>query len=83
MPLEEAVASYLFNSQLVTLPTGGMALIVPRECRVATRVWDYLEKLPTAHPVVERIEVVDVRQSMRNGGGPACLRLRVVLTDEE
>lgn len=83
IPLEEAVASYLFNSQLVTLPTGGMALIVPRECRVATRVWDYLEKLPTAHPVVERIEVVDVRQSMRNGGGPACLRLRVVLTDEE
>ncbi|UCH29069.1 MAG: N-succinylarginine dihydrolase, partial [Myxococcales bacterium] len=83
IPLKEAVASYLFNSQLVTLPTGGMALIVPRECRVATRVWDYVEKLPTVHPVIERIEVVDVRQSMRNGGGPACLRLRVVLTDEE
>ena len=25
----------------------------------------------------------DVRESMRNGGGPACLRLRVVLTPEQ
>ncbi|SQC92962.1 N-succinylarginine dihydrolase [Cedecea neteri] len=25
----------------------------------------------------------DLRESMANGGGPACLRLRVVLTDEE
>ncbi len=26
------------------------------------------------------MEVVDLKQSMQNGGGPACLRLRVALT---
>ncbi len=26
---------------------------------------------------------LDVRESMKNGGGPACLRLRVVLTEKE
>jgi succinylarginine dihydrolase len=26
---------------------------------------------------IRRLELVDVRQSMANGGGPACLRLRV------
>jgi succinylarginine dihydrolase len=81
--LEESVATYLFNSQLVTLPTGKMALIVPQECKDTQRVWTYLQKLVVEHPVIEQIEVVDLRQSMRNGGGPACLRLRVVLTDDE
>jgi succinylarginine dihydrolase len=32
---------------------------------------------------VREIHFLDVRQSMRNGGGPACLRLRVVLSDKE
>jgi succinylarginine dihydrolase len=81
--LEESIESYLFNSQLVTLPTGKMALIVPEECRDSPRIWGYLEKLAHDHDVIERIEVVDVRQSMKNGGGPACLRLRVALTEEE
>ena len=83
LTLDECIASYLFNSQLVTLPNGSMAIIVPTECREAARVWTYLESLRVEHPVIERIEVVDVRQSMKNGGGPACLRLRVVLTDDE
>jgi succinylarginine dihydrolase len=81
--LEESVESYLFNSQLVTLPTGKMALIVPEECRDSARIWGYLLKLADEHDVIERLEVIDVRQSMKNGGGPACLRLRVVLTEEE
>jgi len=81
--LDESVATYLFNSQLVSLPSGPMALVVPRECRDAPNVWAYLEKLCRDREVIERIEVVDVRQSMKNGGGPACLRLRVVLTDHE
>ena len=81
--LDESVATYLFNSQLVSLPSGRMALVVPRECRDAPNVWAYLEKLCRDREVIERIEVVDVRQSMKNGGGPACLRLRVVLTDHE
>ena len=31
----------------------------------------------------DRVEFVDLRESMDNGGGPACLRLRVVLTPDE
>jgi len=81
--LEDAVASYLFNSQLVTLPNGRMALILPRECKDSVPIWGYLQKLVEDHDMLERIEVVDVRQSMKNGGGPACLRLRIVLTDDE
>jgi len=81
--LEDAVATYLFNSQLVTLPSGKMALIVPQECRDLMPIWAYLQTLVGDHEVIERIEVVDVRQSMENGGGPACLRLRIVLTDDE
>ena len=81
--LEDAVASYLFNSQLVTLPNGRMALIVPRECKDSMPIWAYLQKLVEDHDMLERIEVVDLRQSMKNGGGPACLRLRIVLTDDE
>jgi len=83
IPIEEAIASYLFNSQLVTLRSGKMALVVPKECKESTCVWGYLEGLVGEDPFIRRIEVVDVRQSMENGGGPACLRLRAVLTEEE
>jgi len=83
IPIEEVISSYLFNSQLVTLPTGGMALVVPTECKESTRVRGYLERLIEEDPFIRQVEVVDLRQSMENGGGPACLRLQVVLTDEE
>ena len=76
--LAEAIASYVFNGQLVTLPEGGMALIVPAEAREAPRVWAWLEEHVAGNGPIRRIECVDVRQSMANGGGPACLRLRVV-----
>lgn len=76
--LADAIASYLFNAQLVTLPDGGMALIVPSEAREAAPIWRYLERLVAGNGPIRRIEVVDVRESMSNGGGPACLRLRVV-----
>jgi len=76
--LKDAVRSYLFNAQLVTLPEGGMALILPGEARENARVWAWLEALVAGNGPIRRLEVVDVRQSMANGGGPACLRLRVV-----
>ena len=76
--LEEAVASYLFNAQLVSLPEGGMALVLPAEAREMTNVWNWLEEMVAGNGPIRRLEVVDVRQSMANGGGPACLRLRVV-----
>jgi succinylarginine dihydrolase len=82
IPLTDAVSTYLFNSQLVRLPDGSISLIAPVECQQNARVKRYLEQL-TGTGALESIHFVDVRQSMRNGGGPACLRLRVVLTDEE
>ena len=76
--LADAVSSYLFNSQLVTLPAGGMALILPGEARENARVWAWLQELLAGNGPVRAVHVMDVRESMRNGGGPACLRLRVV-----
>ena len=75
--LEDAVSTYLFNSQIVTLPDGAMALILPGEVRENDHVWAALGRALDRSGAVARIEVVDVRESMRNGGGPACLRLRV------
>jgi succinylarginine dihydrolase len=76
--LADAVKSYLFNAQLVTLPEGGMALILPEEARETPGVWAWLEDLAAGNGPIRRLCVVDVRESMANGGGPACLRLRVV-----
>ncbi|WP_288372658.1 N-succinylarginine dihydrolase [uncultured Marinobacter sp.] len=82
VPIEGAVASYLFNSQLLNTPDG-MLLAVPGECREVTSVSRYLDSLLQQNGPITAVEVFDVKQSMRNGGGPACLRLRVVLSDEE
>lgn len=75
--LDDAIGSYLFNSQLVTLPDGGMALILPGEARENNRVWQAVETIVAGNNPITEAVVVDVRESMRNGGGPACLRLRV------
>ena len=76
--LAEAIKTYLFNAQLVTKPDGGMALIVPDECRESKAVWGWLEGMLAGNGPIREVIPVDVRQSMANGGGPACLRLRVV-----
>ncbi|HXH53430.1 MAG TPA: N-succinylarginine dihydrolase [Sphingomicrobium sp.] len=78
VPLADAISSYLFNAQLVSPPGGEMTLVVPSECRETASVWNWLERHRQGNGPIRRIEVVDVRQSMANGGGPACLRLRVV-----
>jgi succinylarginine dihydrolase len=75
--LEDAVSSYLFNSQLVSLPEGGMALILPSDARENAAAWSAVEAVLAADNAIVQAVVVDVRESMRNGGGPACLRLRV------
>lgn len=82
--LESAVKSYLFNSQLISLPNDrGMALILPQESRENPEVFAYLEYLKTLDTPIKEIKFVDVRQSMQNGGGPACLRLRVALNQNQ
>jgi succinylarginine dihydrolase len=76
--LSDAIQSYLFNAQLVTLPDGDMALILPSEAQANANVWDWLSAMIAGNGPIRRLVPVDVRQSMANGGGPACLRLRVV-----
>jgi succinylarginine dihydrolase len=76
--LEEAIRTYLFNAQLVSLPSGEMALVVPSECQESASVWAWCERMLASNGPIRQVILVDVRQSMANGGGPACLRLRVV-----
>jgi succinylarginine dihydrolase len=78
VPLADAVRSYLFNGQLVTPPDGPQTLIVPSEARETAAVWSWIQRHLASNGPIRRVEVVDVRESMANGGGPACLRLRVV-----
>lgn len=78
VPLTDAVRSYLFNAQLVTPIDGQSTLVVPTEARETPTVWTWIERHVAGNGPIRRVEVVDVRQSMANGGGPACLRLRVV-----
>jgi succinylarginine dihydrolase len=81
--LTDAIKSYLFNAQLLTLPHGGdrggeMSLVIPSEAWAMPTVRAYLDGMIVSNGPIRRVLPVDVRQSMANGGGPACLRLRVV-----
>lgn len=76
--LAEAIRTYLFNAQLVTLPTGGMALIIPTEAHDSPAVRSWLDGMLASNGPIRQVIPVNVKQSMANGGGPACLRLRVV-----
>lgn len=76
--LADAIGSYLFNAQLVTTGDGAQTLVVPGETRANPRTWGWLERHLAGNGPIRRVQVVDVRESMANGGGPACLRLRVL-----
>lgn len=84
IPLKTAISTYLFNSQLITLPNYQMVLIAPEECNTNITTNRYLDNLlhDSANPIAN-VHYLDVRESMKNGGGPACLRLRAVLNQEE
>lgn len=81
--LQDAVESYLFNSQLVDIGDGNMALIAPQECEKNQNTKRYLAALVEMDNPVNEVIYKDLRQSMCNGGGPACLRLRMVLSEDE
>ncbi len=84
VPVSDAVKSYLFNSQLLSLEDGRTLIVVPSECQKTPAVWSYLqEQVADSTSPIDEVRVFDLRQSMNNGGGPACLRLRVVLTEQE
>ena len=83
VPLADAIRGYLFNSQLVTLPGGGMALVLPTDAEETPSAKRWVDAAVAGNGPVTEARFLDVKQSMANGGGPACLRLRVVLTDDE
>jgi len=84
VPLADAISSYLFNSQLLQFPEEDrLVLIAPGETQDTPSTRAFCERLVQANGPIGRVQYVDVRQSMRNGGGPACLRLRVVMTEDE
>lgn len=84
LAVDEAVSSYLFNSQIVTTAPGTSLLVAPAECEGSPRARAVLDRLVADGDIpIAEVLFSNVRQSMQNGGGPACLRLRVPLTDDE
>lgn len=84
VPLADAVTSYLFNSQLISVPGNDkMRLILPVEVAETASTKAYIDELLASNGPIGAADYLDVRQSMRNGGGPACLRLRVALSDTQ
>jgi succinylarginine dihydrolase len=83
LPLSDAVAAYPFNSQLLTLPSGKMRLVAPCEARENAAARRFLERAVAESAALEGVDYLDVNGSMKNGGGPACLRLRVPLSEAE
>ena len=79
----DAVGTYLFNSQLLSCDDGSMTLVLPEESRQHAGVWSYLNEVLAADNPISELKVFDLRESMANGGGPACLRLRVGLNEAE
>jgi len=60
-----------------------MVVVAPLDAREDPQAHAFLERLAGVGGPVRAVHYIDVRQSMRNGGGPACLRLRVPLCDDE
>ena len=83
LPVADAVAAYPFNSQLLELPGGAVVVLAPEESRENPRARAFLDRVVAEENPVRAVHYRDLNQSMDNGGGPACLRLRVPLTDEE
>ncbi len=83
LPIAEAVSSYLFNSQVITRPDGGMTIVAPAECEETPNARRTLDRIADGTNPIDTVLLMDVRESMRNGGGPACLRLRVPLARSE
>jgi len=83
LSVADAVSTYLFNSQLIARGDGRFLLVAPAECSTLPRARALLDRLVADNSPIAEVITFDLRQSMQNGGGPACLRLRVVLTPAE
>ncbi|HXW54053.1 MAG TPA: N-succinylarginine dihydrolase [Myxococcota bacterium] len=83
LPIDQAITSYLFNSQLLTKPDGKMLLFAPHECLAMEKAQAAIVRLLHGDNPINEVHYMDVSESMANGGGPACLRLRILLSDQE
>jgi succinylarginine dihydrolase len=85
MSITDAVNSYFFNSQLITIPnTCEMVLIAATECETNPVIKTLIDELVAdSTNSITTVHYLDLKQSMRNGGGPSCLRLRIPLTEQE
>ena len=84
VPLADAIKAYLFNSMLVQFPgEDRLTLVAPTETEEMPSTRKFCEGLAAGNGPIGAVKFVDVRQSLRNGGGPACLRLRVTMTEDE
>ncbi|MFT5171330.1 MAG: succinylarginine dihydrolase [Candidatus Marinamargulisbacteria bacterium] len=82
-PVSDAVASYFFNSQIVTREDGSFVMLLPEKCRDFPKVPDLLRKIEAKDPRFSDFQFIDLSESMNNGGGPACLRLRMPVTSTQ
>ncbi len=83
LSVKAAVSAYPFNSQVLSLPDGKMCVVAPTESKENSESKAFLDKVLESNSPIKQIHYIDLRQSMQNGGGPACLRLRVPLTETE
>lgn len=83
LPLADAVSAYCFNSQLLSLPSGKMRLVAPLEAEANAAARAFIERAVAEQRELDGVDYLDVKGSMKNGGGPACLRLRVPLSDDD
>ncbi|MBS0621545.1 MAG: N-succinylarginine dihydrolase [Verrucomicrobia bacterium] len=81
---EDLISSYLFNAQLITLPSQEMALICPLETKANPHTQHIVDRI-IADPKnpIGRVLYVDLNEGMKNGGGPSCFRLPALLTESE
>lgn len=81
--VQDAIKTYLFNTQIITQTNGEMTIIAPTNCQENPAVSEYFATLVEQNTPIKQVKYFDVKQSMKNGGGPACLRLRVAMTRSE
>ena len=82
VPINIAVDTYLFNSQLVEYEDGHL-LLAPIRCRRNALVRKYIQSIVGKNKFIKKVRYINLEQSLHNGGGPACLRLRVAMTNSE
>jgi succinylarginine dihydrolase len=84
LPIAAAVESYFYNSQLLKLPNGENCIVAPLEAKNNPHAHSVLKRIEAAKDNnVNKVHFIDVRESMKNGGGPACLRLRIIMTPQQ